>query len=47
LMELDPRYADVVVIRWQELIGKEAVLDADGRTFTAIKADRMKEATAA
>jgi DNA modification methylase len=33
LMEIDPRYADVIVRRWQEYVGKEATLDGDGRTF--------------
>jgi len=47
LMELDPRYADVIIMRWQDLIGKEAALDCDGRTFAGIKADRAKEAAAA
>jgi hypothetical protein len=32
-MELDPKYVDVVVQRWQTLSGKEAKLEADGRTF--------------
>jgi DNA modification methylase len=40
LMELDPKYADVVVQRWQEHTGKQAVLDGDGRTFDEIKAER-------
>jgi DNA modification methylase len=31
-MELDPKYADVVVARWQSLTGKQATLDGDGRT---------------
>jgi hypothetical protein len=29
----DPKYVDVVVLRWQSLSGKEAALDGDGRTF--------------
>lgn len=32
-LELDPRFADVIVRRWQEHTGREAV-GADGRTFT-------------
>jgi DNA modification methylase len=32
-MELDPKYVDVVVERWQKLTGKAAVLETDGRTF--------------
>ena len=32
-MELDPKYVDVVVCRWQQLSGEPAHLDGDGRTF--------------
>jgi hypothetical protein len=32
-MELDPKYVDVVVQRWQELSGKKARLEGDGRSF--------------
>lgn len=32
-LELDPKYADVVVERWQGLSGKKATLEGDGRTF--------------
>src|SRR5271169_3143624 len=41
--ELDPKYADVVVLRWQSLSGKKVVLDGDGRTFEAIAQIRKKE----
>jgi site-specific DNA-methyltransferase (adenine-specific) len=34
LMELDPKYVDVIVKRWQEFTGKSATLESDGRTFT-------------
>lgn len=40
-MELDPKYVDVVVQRWQQLTGREATLDGDGRTFEQIKAERV------
>jgi DNA modification methylase len=39
-MEIDPKYVDVVVQRWQQLSGKQAVLDGDGRTFEEISAER-------
>ena len=31
--EIDPRYADVIVERWQETTGEQAVLDGAGETF--------------
>jgi DNA modification methylase len=39
-LELDPCYVDVIVTRWQELTGKQAVLEADGRTFEQVAAER-------
>ena len=40
LMELDPRYCDVIVRRWQDFTGQEATLEADGRTFARVKEER-------
>ncbi len=40
-MEIDPKYVDVVVARWQTLSNQEARLDGDGRTFAEIKAERI------
>jgi DNA modification methylase len=40
-MELDPKYVDVIVQRWQTLSGKQATLDGDGRTFAEIAAQRQ------
>ncbi len=42
-IELDPKYVDVVVGRWQTLSGKKATLDGDGRTFEEIAEERRKE----
>jgi len=44
LMELDPRYADVICRRYQEYVGKPAVLDGDGRSFEQIAQTRRQEA---
>jgi DNA modification methylase len=41
-LELDPKYADVVVARWQALSGKEGTLEGDGRTFDAMRRERLK-----
>ena len=43
LMELDPRYGDVIVQRWQEFTQKEAVRDGDGRTFAEISVERTAD----
>jgi DNA modification methylase len=42
-MEIDPRYVDVAVLRWQRFTGKPAVLDGDRRTFEEIARARRKE----
>ena len=42
LMELDPRYADVIVKRWQEYTGKAALLEADGLTFDQVAQERSR-----
>jgi len=39
-IELDPKYMDVVVKRWETLSGKKASLDGDGRTFEEIALER-------
>jgi DNA modification methylase len=36
LMEIDPRYADVAVRRWQGYSGQQATLEGDARTFDEI-----------
>lgn len=33
LVELDPKYCDVIVRRWQEFTGKKATLESDGLSF--------------
>ena len=43
-LELDPKYVDVIVARWQQLTGKQATLDGDGRAFEEIAKERVKEA---
>ena len=35
LIELDPKYADVAVQRWQEFTGKSAMRESDSRSFDA------------
>jgi DNA modification methylase len=33
MMELDPKYCDVIIKRWQDFTGKQATLEATGETF--------------
>ena len=39
--ELDPKYADVVIQRWQDFAGGKAILEGTGRTFDQVKAERL------
>jgi DNA modification methylase len=40
LMELDPKYCDVILQRWQDWTGAMAVLEEDGRSFGGIAGSR-------
>ncbi len=40
-MELDPKFVDVVVKRWQALTDKQATLEGDGHTFDEVAAERQ------
>jgi DNA modification methylase len=44
LMELDPKYCDVIVTRWQEFSGRAAVLAGTDKTFDQVKAERLEHA---
>jgi DNA modification methylase len=39
-IELDPRYVDTGVIRWQDFAGQEARLAASGQTFREVREER-------
>jgi DNA modification methylase len=41
LVELDPKYVDTTVIRWQDFTGRTALLERDGRTFREIADERL------
>jgi DNA modification methylase len=43
LIELEPRYCDVIIRRWQEYTGEKALLDGGG-TFEDVAAGRLKNA---
>lgn len=42
LMEIDPKYVDCIIQRFQEYTGKRATLGVDGRTFAEIGAERLQ-----
>lgn len=42
LVELDPRFVDVIVQRWQEFTGKQAVLETTGQSFDEAAASRLQ-----
>ena len=39
-LELDPKYVDVIIGRWQELTGQQAKLDGQGATFQDVQSQR-------
>lgn len=39
-LEIDPAYVDVGIIRWMDLVGREAVLEATGEPFSEVKRRR-------
>lgn len=42
LMELDPKFVDVIVKRWEEFTGRKARLDSTGQTFAEVEAERRR-----
>jgi len=43
LMEIDPRYVDVIVERWQDFTGKQATLADSDATFEQVQHERRPE----
>lgn len=41
LMELDPKYCDVIINRWQDFTGRLAVHTATGKTFEEMRGERL------
>ena len=40
MMELDPKYCDVIIKRWQDFTGQQATLEATGQTYDQLKQER-------
>jgi DNA modification methylase len=43
LMEIDRKFVDVIIARWEAFSGAKATLEGDGRTFEEIKAERIRQ----
>jgi DNA modification methylase len=41
-LEIEPRYVDVAILRWQQLTKLEATLEGDGRSYEEIKLARAR-----
>ncbi|OWK27597.1 hypothetical protein SPMU_33810 [Sphingomonas mucosissima] len=39
-VEIEPRYIDVAIRRWEKMTGRKAVLEASGETFAEVAACR-------
>ena len=40
MMELEPKYCDVIIKRWQDFTGQQATLESTGQTYDELKAER-------
>jgi DNA modification methylase len=43
-MEIEPKFVDMAIRRWQNLTRQQATLDGDGRTFAEIAQERLGQA---
>ena len=41
-LELDPKYVDLIILRWQQVTGKFATLDGSGVTFDEVRSQRSE-----
>jgi hypothetical protein len=41
-IELEPRYVDTAVVRWEEYTAQQATLSGDGRSFDETRAERQR-----
>lgn len=43
IMELDPRFADIIIRRWQDYTGNSALRESDGRPYAEISEVNMEK----
>jgi len=43
-MELEPRFVDCAIVRWQSHVGRPAMLDGTSKTFEEIRSQRCERA---
>jgi len=41
MMELDPKYCDVIIKRWQNFSGQKAKLEVTAQTYDELKQERV------
>ena len=46
-IEIEPRYVDVAIRRWEAMTGQQAVLASTGESFGSVAAERALQAEAA
>jgi DNA modification methylase len=46
LVELDPKYVDTIILRWQEFSGGTAILEGDGRSYDTLAPARRGNGSA-
>jgi DNA modification methylase len=44
MMELEPKYVDVMIQRWEAYTQQKAKLESDGRSYAAVTAERSLRA---
>jgi DNA modification methylase len=42
-LEIEPKYVDVAIRRWETYTKSEAILEGDGRTYAEVKAQRLQD----
>jgi len=43
MMELDPKYVDVIIKRWQDFTGKDAILESNNKSFNSLEVEDKAE----